>query len=221
MAALPALAALITALLVGFVLSGARRSAPLAIWGLALAQFAAASAVLAWGVAAGWDPATYRSYYLLGAVTNVLWLGLGTVWLLAGRAAAWVSTAIVVGATVLAVVVVSAGRLEPGAAGALARDAIPVGRDVMPAAARSLSRWYSIVGSLVVLAGLVWSIRRRPTTTRGLALVAAGVVAAALAGVLARYGYVLGFSFGLVGASILLFAGFRLTTPSARRPSGR
>lgn len=48
-------------------------------WGLALVQFAVASAALLVGEVLGWSGPVFRVFYLLGAVTNVLWLALGTV----------------------------------------------------------------------------------------------------------------------------------------------
>ena len=53
-------------------------------WTFALALFALASAALATGASTGWD-GTFRVFYLLGAVLNVPWLALGTVYLLLGR----------------------------------------------------------------------------------------------------------------------------------------
>ena len=54
-------------------------------WTFALALFALASAALATGASTGWDRGTFRAFYLLGAVLNVPWLALGTVYLLMGR----------------------------------------------------------------------------------------------------------------------------------------
>jgi hypothetical protein len=48
-------------------------------WGLALVQFCLASAALLLGEVFGWTGPVFRVFYLFGAVTNVLWLGLGTV----------------------------------------------------------------------------------------------------------------------------------------------
>ncbi len=48
-------------------------------WGLSLAQFAVASAALLLGQVLGWSGPVFRVFYLFGAVTNVLWLALGTV----------------------------------------------------------------------------------------------------------------------------------------------
>jgi hypothetical protein len=48
-------------------------------WGLSLAQFALASAALLLGQLLGWTEPVFRIFYLFGAVTNVLWLALGTI----------------------------------------------------------------------------------------------------------------------------------------------
>src|SRR6478609_313250 len=53
-------------------------------WTFALALFALASAALATAEATGWDEGTFRVFYLLGAVLNVPWLALGTIYLLFG-----------------------------------------------------------------------------------------------------------------------------------------
>jgi hypothetical protein len=53
-------------------------------WAISLACFAAASAALALGASTGWDPGTYRTFYLGGAILSVPWLALGTVFLLFG-----------------------------------------------------------------------------------------------------------------------------------------
>ena len=58
-----------------------------AAWTVALALFALASAALATGASTGWDRGVFRVFYLLGAVLNVPWLALGTVYLLVGERA--------------------------------------------------------------------------------------------------------------------------------------
>ena len=63
-------------------------------WAISLALFALASAALATGTSTGWDRGTFRVFFLLGAVVNVPWLALGTVFLLCSlktaRRAQWV-----------------------------------------------------------------------------------------------------------------------------------
>ena len=85
-----ALGAAATLVAVAFALStldrwlAARRRHELA-WTISLAMFAIASGALWWGAATGWSPAAFRVFFLFGAVLNVPWLALGTVYLLGGR----------------------------------------------------------------------------------------------------------------------------------------
>jgi hypothetical protein len=68
-------------------------------WGIALAQFALASAALLLGQVLGWGEVTFRTFYLFGAVTNVLWLALGTIAVNARRRGVVVTLAVVLGLT--------------------------------------------------------------------------------------------------------------------------
>lgn len=79
-------------------------------WGLSLAQFAVASAALLLGEVVGWTTATFRVFYLFGAVTNVLWLGLGTIAVNARRR----GVTITLGATLLATAVLCAWGAASG-----------------------------------------------------------------------------------------------------------
>src|ERR1700755_1056326 len=55
------------------------------VWTFALALFALASGALSVGVSTQWDNGTFRVFYLLGAILNVPWLALGTIYLLFGK----------------------------------------------------------------------------------------------------------------------------------------
>ncbi len=129
-----------------------RRTPHLLAWTVSLAMFALASAALATGASTGWDRGTFRAFYLLGAVLNVPWLALGTVYLLfgttAGRRAQWA----LVGFSGLA-----AGVLLSAPMGPVPRDEIPVGKDVFDAFPRVLAAVGSGVGALVILIGALWS----------------------------------------------------------------
>jgi hypothetical protein len=187
------------------------RSTALAVWSFSLAQFAAASAALAWGVAFGWTGVLFRVFYVFGAVVNVIWLALGTIWLLSPRPVAWTAAAVVTAATAYAVVAVVSAAFVAGAAHAIASESIPVPSHVMPHSVRLLSRWYSIGGSVVVIAGLVWSLLRRGRHTSGLAILTGGVIVVGIAGELARAGLVAGFSACLAAGIVVMYAGFLRT----------
>src|SRR3954447_15543176 len=65
-----------------------RRKPHEAAWTAALFLFAAASTALWAGAAFGWNGLWFRLFYLFGAIVNVPYLALGTVYLLAdGRVA--------------------------------------------------------------------------------------------------------------------------------------
>lgn len=67
------------ALLGRYAASPGRSGRALLAWGLALAMFCVASLMLLVGVVVGWGSATFRAFYLFGAVLNVPWLALGSV----------------------------------------------------------------------------------------------------------------------------------------------
>src|SRR2546421_1084257 len=53
-------------------------------WSVALLLFALASAALAAGAGTGWNGPLFRLFYLFGAIANVPFLALGTIYLLPG-----------------------------------------------------------------------------------------------------------------------------------------
>src|SRR5581483_6169860 len=53
-------------------------------WSASLLMFALASAALAAGAGTGWNGTTFRLFYFFGAIANVPFLALGTIYLLAG-----------------------------------------------------------------------------------------------------------------------------------------
>lgn len=62
-----------------------RGTRALLYWGVSLAMFAVASSMLLLGVTLGWSSATFRTFYLFGAVLNVPWLAMGSVVVNAGE----------------------------------------------------------------------------------------------------------------------------------------
>jgi hypothetical protein len=155
-------------------------------WTISLAMFAAASAALATGASTGWDRGTFRAFYLFGAVLNVPWLALGTVYLLAGdRTARRVRTALLL-FTGLAAGVMLAAPMH----GALPRTTIPVGKRVFGVLPRVLAAAGSGLGALIVFGGAVSSafryLRARDTKRRAAAngLIALGTLVLSTGGTL-------------------------------------
>lgn len=189
----------------------------LRVWAVALAQFAAGCIALAWGVGLGWSPLVYRVFYLFGAVLNVAWLGLGTIWLEAPRKVAYICNVVFIVAATGASGLVMGAELADGARRALVVEPFPSPRLVMAGLPRVVSRVFSILGSVIVLGGLISSIIRRRHVL-ALGLLAAGVIAAALSSGFARSGRLELFSVGLTVGIALMYLGFQRTRSSGGLP---
>jgi hypothetical protein len=124
-------------------------------WAIALAMFALASVALATGTSTGWDRGTFRVFYLFGAVLNVPWLAMGTVYLLAS---ATVARRVHWGLVLLSGF--AAGVLLSAPMASVHGTAIPVGKDVFGALPRVLAAAGSGVAAIVIIGGAVVSATR-------------------------------------------------------------
>ncbi|MEY2552614.1 MAG: hypothetical protein QOC57_474 [Ilumatobacteraceae bacterium] len=233
-AALAAAAALVA---VGFSLSTLdrwlrrRRPHDLA-WSVSLVLFAAGAGSLWWAETRGWSLASFRLFYLFGAVLNVPWLALGTVYLLAGkRAGDRVRWWLVLLSGLSAGVVLFA----PTKTGVSGKD-LPTGKDVFGVAPRVLAAAGSGIAAVVIIAGALWSAYRllrhrlpalaavpRQTTSpghlvAGNVLIAAGTIVLSASGTVAgRLGKDTAFALTLLIGIAVLFAGFLVASTMPRR----
>jgi hypothetical protein len=183
------------------------------LWAVALAMFAAASALVSAGSASGWSGAELRAYWLLGAVLTVPYLAMGELALLLRRPRVVTpllllllfGTAFAVSRVRTATLVPSALHSDlPSGADAFARDHF----------ALTLARLYSIPAYAVLLAGTVWSawrMRSRPELRPrfvGVLLIAAGATVVAAGSAFAATGNATGFSLTLTAGVAVMFAGF-------------
>jgi len=175
----------------------ARRAPELLAWGASLATFAAASAALAWGAAAGWDDRSFRAYYLFGGLLTAALLGAGSL-LRAG--ARWAAPAVLFYAGV-AVGVALAVSIDPPVSGTSIPDA---SSHLAFFPARALAVLGNVGGTVAAVGTALAGIRRRPL---GNALIVAGVAVAAAGSALAGLGQGGGSVFTAVAAS-LLYGGF-------------
>ncbi|MGH7775943.1 MAG: hypothetical protein ACREPI_02040 [Candidatus Dormibacterales bacterium] len=154
MLGVPVLAALVGAAFSAAVLRqfAARRRPYQAAWGVALAMFAVAAAAEAWGVGAGWSGASYRVYYLFGAILNVGWLAVGTVYVTGARGAGHAAALVMAAVSLGAVAGVLASHTDP----ALLRAAVP-GRGAISAPATFFPLFTNVVGSVILIGGAAWS----------------------------------------------------------------
>ncbi|MDQ2959891.1 MAG: hypothetical protein M3R48_02410 [Candidatus Dormibacteraeota bacterium] len=137
-----------------------------AAWTVGLLIFSAAAACQAAGERAGFGPPLFRAFYLLGGVLGVIWLSMGTLFLLAprrvARAAVTVLGVLTLGLAVdAAVVPVDAARLNT-AAGVLGQ-AISNGSPLQLGAVV-----FNILGTLILVGGSAWSAYRLFRTRAGL-----------------------------------------------------
>jgi hypothetical protein len=196
----------------------ARRRPHQLAWGVALAMFAVASLALTVGVAAGWTPLGFKVYYLFGAMLNVPWLALGTVYLLAGPLAPRVYLAGLALFTVASTVLLALA--EVGAADLTGR--VPEGKAFLPVPVRVLAVLGNSVGTVVVVGGAVASglalRHRRELRSRfeGNLLVALGVLLAASGGVFAFLDRSDKLAAGLALGASVMYVGFRRASAPIR-----
>ena len=194
-------------------------------WTVALALFTVGSAALWWAMARGWSAPSFRLFYLAGAILNVPWLALGTVYLVSGetvgnRARTWL-----VGLSGLAAGVVLATPMKA----AVPVDGLPEGRELFGAGPRILAAVGSGVAALVIVAGALWTtwrfVRTRtapPGRVAGNLLIAAGTLVLSASGSLAgRLGRDRAFIVTLLVGIVVLFAGFLVAGGGNRRATER
>lgn len=194
----------------------ARRRPHELAWSVALGMFSLASGALAAGAALGWTGPTFRLFYLFGAIANVPFLALGTVYLLGRRRTADVcAVAVVVLFAFAAGVVAVAPFTAP-----LPRTELARGSEVFGPLPRILAASASGVGAVVVIAGAVWSAARVRTARMVVAnsLIALGTVVTGASGLLnSVLDEMDGFAVTLVAGITLLFAGFLVATAGPAR----
>jgi len=185
-----------------------RRPSQLA-WAIGLLLFTVAAFMGYLARSGGATELEYRLFYLFGAITNVAWLALGTVFIVApryGRAA----LALVLALSAVAVYAVFASPVDIAVA-------VDTGKGYPDGSLpRILAAIGSGVGSVVLFGGALWSawvfFRRRNQGRRALAnaVIAVGVLIVAAGGTVAFTGAsgILEFT-NLLGVSVM-FVGFLL-----------
>lgn len=125
-------------------------------WTVSLALFALGSGALWWAQSRGWSLPSFRIFFLAGAILNVPWLALGTVYLLAGPRRGHQVRTWLIGLSGAAAGVVliapTATDVEP--------TTLPKGSELFGVAPRVFAAVGSGVAALVIIAGALWSIGR-------------------------------------------------------------
>src|SRR5260221_9632991 len=208
----PAITAVVAAVFALVVLRqyGGHRKTYQLMWGTGFAMFAVAAFAGYLAQSSGATETEYRLFYLFGAILNVAWLALGTMYLLAPRRWADISLAVVA--------LLSAGAADPRFAAPVYLDPARLGHPAYPngSLARILAAVGSGVGSIVLVGGALWSawvfFRKRHNGRRAIAnvIIAVGVFVVAAGGTAAFTGLggVLEYT-NLAGLAVI-FAGFLL-----------
>lgn len=204
-------------------------------WTIAMALFAIAALSLWWGEARGWSSASFRVFFAFGAIINVPWLGLGTVFLLAGPRIGHAVTRglLVFSGFALGIVMTSPMKpiTNPGE--------LPKGSELFEALPRILATVGSAVPALIIFVGAAWSawrvvrgnnpgltsaavrqVRSGKRLAAGNVLIAGGAAILSASGSLAgRLGANTSFVVTLFVGIVVLFAGFLVASNSTYVPN--
>jgi len=201
-------------------------------WTIAMILFALGSAALWWAESTGWSMITFRVFFLAGAVLNVPWLALGTVYLLTNRGVADRLRDLLVVLSAFSVGVISVAptkkSMQPGE--------FPTARELFGILPRTMAAIGSGIPALVIIVGALWSTWRvvrakspsfmssNPrivSSPRRLAtgniLIAVGTLVLSASGSLGgRLGKDRAFAVTLLTGLVVLFLGFLIASNSTR-----
>ena len=193
-----------------------------------MAMFAIAAWALFSALTWGWNGFNYRVFFLFGAVLNIPFLALGSVFLSVGKRAGHIMVVGLFGYSAMATTLVTATPF----ARSLPTGGIPA--DIFPSIAeagfgpRLLAAIGGGLGTTVLIWAALWgAIRfRKSNPRRAVAnlVITAGVLAAALGGTLLGFLHESSaFSISLLAAAVLIWWGYRLAkSPTEPHPiSGR
>jgi hypothetical protein len=209
-----------TAFTVDLALAYRRRPRPhTAAYAVGMAMFAVATWALAFGLTAGWNGAAYRSFFLFGAILNIPYLALGSMYLVVGSRAGTVMFIIVGAITAISVTLTTtvdfAGSLPPGG---IPHDIFPpISEGFGP---RLLAAIGGGTGATVIIVLSVVSIFRFWRSNRrlvaGNVLITAGTLAAGGGGTGLAIGEGAAFALSLLVAVALIWGGYRLAAGARR-----
>jgi hypothetical protein len=191
-------------------------------WSIALGLFACGSLALWAGAALGWSAWSFRLFYAFGAVLNVPFLAVGTIYLLAPRRGHLVAGGVALAGAFAAGVVAVAPLTGP-----IPSATLPQGSDVFGALPRILAATFSAGGATVVFAGAAWSAVRLARghgprrLAGGNAVIALGTAILSMSGLLnSVLGEMKAFAITLTLGIAVLFAGFLITSTPLRTSRG-
>jgi len=204
--------------------SGRRRTHEL-VWGIAFAMFAIAAGCQVYAdLNGGWTVLSARLFYLFGAILNVGFLGVGTVYLLFSKRVANIALAVMLVFSAVAAIVVFTAPVNE----ALLQTEQGYAAVVTPAM-RIMAGISNGIGTILLVGGALWSgivfWRKRIMKHRmiGVFLIAGGALIVASAGTIVGLFGLKNFeyhSIGILIGVIIMFVGYlesiRVTQPQAQ-----
>jgi hypothetical protein len=201
-------------------------------WTVAMTLFTIGSGALWWAEATGWSMFAFRVFFLAGAVLNVAWLALGTIYLLANKTFAdqLRRALVVLSAFSTGVIAVAPTKRE------ITDVEFPAARELFGLLPRVMAAVGSGLPALVIIFGALWSTwrvikskapnlksatQRKVISPRRLALgnlfVALGTLVLSASGTLAgRLGKDRAFAITLLVGLCILFVGFLVASNATR-----
>lgn len=183
--------------------------------------FALATWALFVGTSTGWTSASYRTFFLFGAIVNIPVLALGSMFLVVGKRAGHAMLLLLFPFFAIAIPMTVA---QPFDAGPLPPVGVPGGRELW-AQMFGPRLWAAIGGgmgaTIIIVLALVSVVRfwnRNRRLVLGNVIIAAGTLAASTGGTILAFGIDWGFSASLLAAAALIWTGFRVAV-GARRVS--
>lgn len=194
-----------------------------AAWSVAIGMYSIATWALVAGTAGEWSDLLFRAFYLFGAILNVLFLALGSAFLVAGNRAGTILLVVFAAfGAGAAAVTLGADPVAP-----LPDSGVPAGSDVFapPADGITSPRLWALVANVVGTALLVgiatYSIVRFRVSNRRLVrgnlLIVAGTVAPAIGGSLTALGESGALALSLLVGAGLLWSGFQVASGARSR----
>ena len=201
-------------------------------WTVAMTLFTVGSGALWWAEATGWSMFAFRVFFLAGAVLNVAWLALGTIYLLANKTFAdqLRRALVVLSAFCTGVIAVAPAKRD------IISGEFPAARELFGVLPRVMAAVGSGLPALVIIFGALWSTwrvvkskapnlnsaaQRKVIAPRRLAFgnvfVALGTLVLSASGTLAgRLGKDRAFAITLLVGLCILFVGFLVASNSTR-----
>jgi len=186
-----------------------------AAYALGIGCFALATWALFLGTATGWTSASYRTFFLFGAIVNIPILALGSMFLVVGRRAGHTMLILLFPFFAIALPMTVA---QPFDAGSLPSGGVPSGRDLwLDVFGPRL--WAAIgggMGATILITLALVSVFRfwrsaRPVVWGNVAIVA-GTLAASTGGTFLALGEAGGFAVSLLMAVTLIWLGYRIAS---------